>query len=517
MPKKVIVPPSQIGRPKSKEQLQTTSINVTDMNNELKKLAPQSMWSYFAEICDIPRPSYHEEKMRNYLVEFAAAHNLWCTVDEGKNVIIRKPATAGMENRKPIVLQAHCDMVPQKNSDKQFDFTTDAIEPYIDGEWVTADGTTLGADNGMGIASILAVLSDNSLAHGDIEALFTATEETGMEGAFGLLPDELKGEILLNLDSETEGELYVGCAGGLDFNITLPYSTGYLPKEDFAGYRLELKGLKGGHSGMEIILQRANANKIMARFLKLAQEKLNVLICDIDGGGLRNAIPRESFSTVVVVKRHERKFLTAVKKFEATINDEFAGIEDNISFKAVAVKCPTKCIDLFDQCYLIDAVVACTNGIVKMSPSIAGLVQTSTNLARVVSEKGRFHVSGLIRSSVRSEKEFVGTMIRSVFEMAGGKVKLDGEYDGWNPNPDSPILHLMKASYKQMFGTEAKVMAIHAGLECGVIGGKYPKMDMISFGPTICYPHSPDEKVNIESVGKFYKFLCHTIENIPQK
>lgn len=487
------------------------------MDKNLTKLSPKAVWVHFAEFCKIPRPSYHEEAIRQYVVDFAKKNKLEYMVDGGNNVIVRKPATKGMEDRKPIVLQAHLDMVPQKNSDKEFDFTKDAIEAYIDGDWVTANGTTLGADNGIGAAAILAVLEDKSLKHGPIEGLFTATEETGMDGAFGLKPGELNGEILLNLDSETEGELYVGCAGGLDLTASLKYDTVKLERNEFAGYRLELKGLKGGHSGMEIILQRGNANKLLARFLKNTQEKYCVMLCDIDGGGLRNAIPREAFATVAVMKKHEKAFLNAVAKFEKLYIEEFKGIEDSISFKAVSVKSPTKSIDFFSQLNLVDAIVGCPNGVINMSVAMPGLVQTSSNLARVVSERGRFQVQCLLRSSSNSEKEYLAQMIGSVLELAGFSVKLSGAYNGWNPNMDSPILKTMSEGYEKMYGKKPEVMAIHAGLECGIIGGSYPEMDMISFGPTIKYPHSPDEKVEIASVEKFWNFLCHTLENAPKK
>lgn len=487
------------------------------MDKNIAKLAPEGIWKHFAEITRCPRPSHNEEAVRNYIVKFAKEHRLAFKVDDANNIIIRKPATKGMENRKPIVIQAHVDMVPQKNSDKKFDFDTDAIEAYIDGGWVTADGTTLGADNGIGVAAILAVLESDKIKHGPIEALFTATEETGMDGAFGLKAGELQGEILLNLDSETEGELYVGCAGGLDFNASLHYGKGSIPTRDFSGYRLEVKGLKGGHSGIEIVLQRANANKLLVRFIKTYHEKYGILLCDIDGGGLRNAIPREAFATVAVLKKYEKRFLAAVRKFEKMYNDEYKGIEERIVFRAVAVKCPSKCIDIFDSQDIIDAVIGCPNGVIKMSPSMKGLVQTSTNMARVVSENGIFKVLCLLRSSVRSEKEELAMQMKTIFEMAGAKVKLSGAYDGWNPNPDSPILHTMIEGYNKLFGKKPAVTAIHAGLECGIIGGVYPQMDMISFGPTICYPHSPDEKVNIESVDKFWRYLCHTLENAPVK
>lgn len=487
------------------------------MDKDFSKLKPELLWKRFSEICNIPHPSHHEEKIREYIVKFAKEHKLDYTVDEGPNVIIRKPATSGMEGRKTIVLQAHLDMVPQKNSDKEFDFEKDPIEAYIDGEWVTANGTTLGADNGIGASAILAVLESNDIKHGPIEALFTATEETGMDGAFALRAGELKGDILVNLDSETEGELYVGCAGGLDVTATMKYDTVKLDKNEFTGYRLELKGLKGGHSGMEIVLQRGNANKLLVRFMRNFQEKLGIMLCDIDGGGLRNAIPREAFATVAVMKKNEKAFLAAVKRFEKLYINEYKGIEDSISFKAIPVKTPSKAINFFDQANLIDAVFACPNGVMRMSTSMPGLVQTSSNLARVVSERGYFKIMCLLRSSVNSEKDDLALMIRTVMELSGATVKQSGAYDGWNPNMESPILKTMKESYNKLFGREPDVMAIHAGLECGIIGGKYPSMDMISCGPTIKYPHSPDEKVNIASVEKFWKFLCYTLENAPVK
>lgn len=487
------------------------------MDKDFSKLKPELLWKRFSEICNIPHPSHHEEKIREYIVKFAKEHKLDYTVDEGPNVIIRKPATSGMEGRKTIVLQAHLDMVPQKNSDKEFDFEKDPIEAYIDGEWVTANGTTLGADNGIGASAILAVLESNDIKHGPIEALFTATEETGMDGAFALRAGELKGDILVNLDSETEGELYVGCAGGLDVTATMKYDTVKLDKNEFTGYRLELKGLKGGHSGMEIVLQRGNANKLLVRFMRNFQEKLGIMLCDIDGGGLRNAIPREAFATVAVMKKNEKAFLAAVRRFEKLYINEYKGIEDSISFKAIPVKTPSKAINFFDQANLIDAVFACPNGVMRMSTSMPGLVQTSSNLARVVSERGYFKIMCLLRSSVNSEKDDLALMIRTVMELSGATVKQSGAYDGWNPNMESPILKTMKESYNKLFGREPDVMAIHAGLECGIIGGKYPSMDMISCGPTIKYPHSPDEKVNIASVEKFWKFLCYTLENAPVK
>ena len=484
------------------------------MNKDFSALAPALVWKHFAAICNIPHPSHHEEKIREYVVDFAKAQGLEYTVDEANNVYVRKPATAGMENRKGIVIQAHLDMVPQKNNDKVFDFENDPIEAYIDGEWVTANGTTLGADNGIGAAAILAILEDKTLVHGPVEALFTATEETGMDGAFGLKGGLLQGEILLNLDSETEGELYVGCAGGLDANITLPYTAEAAPA-GYVAYAVEVKGLKGGHSGIQIGYQRANANRELFRLLDASACDLR--LATVDGGGLRNAIPREATAVVLVAEGDVKTFEAEVAAFEKTLIAEFANIEDSISVKAAVVATPAEVIPAEVATKLAKAVIGAPNGVIKMSVEMEGLVQTSSNLARVVSNGQTVKIQSLLRSSVNSEKHALGAAIKGVFELAGATVELTGDYDGWKPNMESPILHTMLASYESLYGVKPAVMAIHAGLECGIIGGKYEGLDMISFGPTICYPHSPDEKVEIASVGKFYSFLLHTLANAPLK
>ena len=484
------------------------------MDKNFSALAPALVWKHFAAICNIPHPSHHEEKIREYVVDFAKAQGLEYTVDEANNVYVRKPATAGMENRKGIVIQAHLDMVPQKNNDKVFDFENDPIEAYIDGEWVTANGTTLGADNGIGAAAILAVLEDKTLVHGPVEALFTATEETGMDGAFGLKGGLLQGEILLNLDSETEGELYVGCAGGLDANITLPYVAEAAPA-GYVAYAVEVKGLKGGHSGIQIGYQRANANRELFRLLDASA--CNLRLASVDGGGLRNAIPREATAVVLVAEDDVKTFEAEVATFEKTLIAEFANIEDSISVKAAVVSTPAEVIPAEVATKLAKAVIGAPNGVVKMSVEMEGLVQTSSNLARVVSDGQTVKIQCLLRSSVNSEKHALGAAIKGVFELAGATVELTGDYDGWKPNMESPILHTMLASYESLYGVKPAVMAIHAGLECGIIGGKYEGLDMISFGPTICFPHSPDEKVEIASVEKFYSFLLHTLANAPLK
>ena len=482
------------------------------MNYNLEQLKPELVWKHFKAICQIPRPSHHEEKIREYVVEFAKAHNLEYSVDEACNVYIAKPATPGFENRKGIVLQAHVDMVAQKNNDKVFDFKTDPIEAYIDGEWVTANGTTLGADNGIGVAAILAVLEDDTLEHGAIEGLFTATEETGLDGALGLKSGLLKGDILLNLDSESEGEFYVGCAGGVDINIALPYTATAAP-EGWNAVKFEVKGLKGGHSGIQIGFQRGNANRLLCRFL--LHTKQEWLLASIDGGGLRNAIPREAWAVVLV--KDVEAFKAEAAAYEKTLQSEFENIEDSIAVLAAEVAAPAEIIPAEVAAKLIRAVVGAPNGVAKMSVEMEGLVQTSNNLARVVSNGECVKMHCLLRSSVSSEKLALAEAIKGVFEMAGAEVVLSGSYDGWKPNMESPILKAMATSYETLYGNKPLVTAIHAGLECGIIGGVYPNLDMISFGPTICFPHSPDEKVEIASVAKFYEFLLHTLKNAPLK
>ncbi len=487
------------------------------MNKNFEALNPQSVWKHFVEIMKCPRPSNSEEAIRKYVVDFAAAASLECTVDDALNVYIYKPATPGMESRKGIIMQAHLDMVPQKNNDKEFDFEKDAIEGYIDGEWVTANGTTLGADNGIGVAAILAILEDDTLVHGQLEALLTATEETGMDGANGLKAGLLKGEILLNLDSEDEGELFVGCAGGVDINATFEYESCDTPDSDYKAFKIEVKGLKGGHSGIQIVCQRANSNKVLFRFLRSSAVDVDMLLCSVDGGGLRNAIPRESEAVVLVHQDDAEAFEAALKSYEADIINEYAGIEDSISITATEVEVPEEMIDEDAAACLVWSIVGCPDGVIKMSTSMPGLVQTSSNLARVVSDGETVKIQCLLRSSLRTEKEALADSIASVFELADADAVSSGAYDGWNPNMESPILKTMIASYSDLYGKEPKVTAIHAGLECGIISTNYPDLDMISFGPTIRYPHSPDEMVEVASVEKFYDFLKHTLINAPEK
>jgi dipeptidase D len=486
------------------------------MNKEIFNLEPKQVWKHFYSLTQIPRPSKEEEKIQQFMVDFGHKLGLETIVDEVGNVIIRKPATSGMENRAGVVLQGHLDMVPQKNSDKTHDFSKDPIEAYVDGDWVTANGTTLGADNGMGVAAAMAVLESKDLKHGPIEALFTCDEETGMTGAFGLKGGFLKGDILLNMDSEDEGELYVGCAGGTNANIRFTYKDSAVPAGHKA-FKLSLTGLKGGHSGLEIILGRGNANKMMNRFLKHSEVKHGLRLASIDGGSLRNAIPRESFAIVTVPAAEEDHFLKCHAKYVHTYLNELSGVETDIKFTVAPAPMPAYVIDEDTQKRLLNSVFACPNGVMRMSDAMPGLVETSNNVASVKSGNGEIKIQCLLRSSVDSAKEELGEMVRSVFELAGAEIDLDGTYPGWKPNMNSAILNTMQDVYKKLYGKIPEIKAIHAGLECGLLGGVYPNWDMISFGPTIRYPHSPDEKVLVASVDKFWNFLVETLKAVPVK
>lgn len=486
------------------------------MSKEILNLEPKVIWKHFYSLTQIPRPSKFEDEIQEFMVNFGKNLGLETIKDEVGNVIIRKPATPGMENRKGVILQGHLDMVPQKNSDKTHDFTKDPITAIVDGEWVRADGTTLGSDNGMGVAAAMAVLEATNIVHGPVEALFTSDEETGMTGAFGLKAGILKGDILMNMDSEDEGELYIGCAGGTNANVEFSYTAEKVPANHQA-YKLSLTGLKGGHSGVDIALQRGNSNKILNRFLRSASQKFNLRISSIDGGSLRNAIPRESFAVVVVPVDKSAEFEVAIPKCEAVFKGELAKTEPNMTFKFEKVALPESLIDMKTQTALVNAIYACPNGVMRMSDSMKGLVETSNNLAIVKSDNSKIKVLSLIRSSVDSAKKDLENMIESVFQLAGAKVWMDGQYPGWKPNVDSPILKAMGEIYQNKYGVIPKVTAIHAGLECGLLGGVYPHWDMISFGPTIRFPHSPDEKVEIASVQKFWDFTLETLKNVPPK
>jgi len=484
--------------------------------SNIQNLEPKQVWSYFHEICQIPHPSKKEKKIIEYMKEFGKRNNLETIVDKTGNVIIRKPATKGMENRKGVIFQTHLDMVPQKNSDKKHDFEKDPIETVIDGEWVRANGTTLGSDNGIGVSAAMSVLSSKTIKHGPVEALFTVDEETGMTGIFGLKKGVLKGDILMNLDSEDEGELYVGCAGGTDVSAEKKYSEEAAPK-GLKAYKVVIKGLKGGHSGVDIHLGRANSNKLMFRFLMQAEADFGIRVAEAAGGDLRNAIPRESYSVVLISAKKIKDFGKYVKGYEKMYRAEFADTEPTLSFKATETELPAKVMNKEDQYKIIRAIFVCPNGVQRMSQAMKGLVETSNNLAIVKCLKGKFEAHCLTRSSVDSAKEATAWKIAAVFHLINAKVTLSGGYPGWKPNMSSPVLNTMSRIYKDMFGKTPEIKAIHAGLECGILGGSYPHLDMISFGPTIRYPHSPDEKVNIESVKKFWDFIVETLKHIPVK
>ncbi len=484
--------------------------------NDIRNLAPQSLWKHFYSLTQIPRPSGLKEPIGSFLVEFGKSLGLETLQDEIGNVLVRKPATAGMEDRKAVVLQAHMDMVPQKNSGIEHDFEKDAIQTIIDGEWVRAKDTTLGADNGIGVAAAMAILESKDIPHPAIEMFITVDEETGMYGAFGLQPNFLKGDILINMDSEDEGELYVGCAGGLDANVEFRYQEVQVPEGDIA-LKVSLTGLNGGHSGVDIHLQRANANKLMFRFLKEAVSDFEVRLASIQGGSLRNAIPREAFAIITIPADAKDEVFELVADYEDLFIHENIGVESGISFKVEEVDLPAGLIPEEVQDDLINAVTACPNGVVRMIPDMPSTVETSNNLALIFSDGEKISCQSLIRSSVESRKQELASMIESVFALAGAHVDLSNDYPGWQPNLESPILKEMTQVYENKFGKTPEIMFIHAGLECGILGTHYPEMDMISFGPTIRFPHSPDEKVQIPSVEKFWDFLLATLADIPVK
>ena len=485
---------------------------------QIKDIQPTEVWSIFDEMLQIPRPSNHEDKIQDWAVNFGKKLGFKTVKDEVGNVIIKKPATPGMENRKGVVFQGHLDMVPQKNSDKNHDFKTDPIEAFIDGDWVTANGTTLGADNGIGVSSAMAVLASKTLKHGPVEVLLTATEETGMDGANGLKGGLLEGDILINTDSEDEGELYVGCAGGEDANISFSYSEAEIPN-GFIGMKLSITGLKGGHSGIDIPLGRGNSNKIFFRILNDASKKLGVRLASVDGGSLRNAIPRETFGVVAVEEAKVADFIAMVDDIADAVKKELSATEPFMYISVEETDLPANLIDDKTEANLIAAIIACPNGVIRMSNSMEGLVETSTNLAIVKSDASTKTIgcSCLMRSSVDTAKTELATRIKAVFNLAGANVTFTGAYPGWKPNMDSPILKVMQDVYNNKFGKVPETMGIHAGLECGILGTNYPNWDMISFGPTIRFPHSPDEKVNIATVQKYWDFLVATLENIPEK
>ncbi len=485
---------------------------------EILDLKPQNVWRCFHALTQIPRPTGHTQAVANYLVEFGKKHCDEAFIDNAGNVVMRKSATPGYENRETIILQAHMDMVPQKTKDSTHNFETDPIQTWIDGDWVRAKDTTLGADDGMGIAIAMAVVEDASLEHGPIEVLITRDEETGMYGAFDLSPETLHGKYLLNIDSETEGEITIGCAGGLDIVCTLDYKEQPAQSTDAAAYCITVKGLLGGHSGLEINEGRANANKLMARVLFATVNTGLAHLCSWHGGNMRNAIPRDGEAVVIVPKAKEEEFKQMVSQCAKTFNQEFHDIEkEEIQVAATPCDMPKAQMPADIQSNIIDAVIAAHDGVLRYIPTIPDIVETSSNLAIIAIADGHAEIQILARGSMDSMKLYLGNSLRACFSMAGMKVVFEGGYSGWQPNTKSPFVKEMSEVYEKMYGTEPTVLVCHAGLECGIIGPKYPELDMASIGPTLRSPHTPNERCYIPSVGKSYDYVVEVIKNIPVK
>ncbi len=486
------------------------------MSQEVRQLEPKVVWNKFADLNEVPRPSKKEERVIQFMLDFGNSLGLETFSDAVGNVIIRKQATAGMEDRKKITLQSHLDMVHQKNADTDFDFDVEGIKMYVDNDWVKAKGTTLGADNGLGVATIMALLESTDIPHPFLEALFTIDEETGMTGAMGLEGGVLQGEILLNLDTEEDDELDIGCAGGIDITATRSYiqENG---AGDSVGFLISVKDLQGGHSGMDIHKGLGNANKIMNRLIFNGMEKFELQVAEIDGGSLRNAIPRESFAKVAVKSSNKSAFEAEFAQWAQMIRSELSVNEPDLTISLELIETPEKVMQEDTQKMLIRALYTAHNGVYAMSAAIADLVETSNNIARVVVKEGAIRIGCLTRSSVNSAKMDLAIALKSAFQLAGCDVGMDGEYPGWNPNPDSTILRVLESKYEALFGTKPDVVACHAGLECGILGQNYPEMDMISFGPTIKGAHSPDERVSITSVQKYWKFVLEILKDIPKK
>lgn len=486
------------------------------MNPEIIQLKPQGLWKNFAKLNAVPRASKKEERVISFMKEFGNNLGLETFEDEVGNVIIKKPATTGMEDRKTTVMQSHLDMVHQKNNDTNFDFDTQGIDMFIEGDWVKARGTTLGADNGLGVATIMSILESDDIPHPAIEALFTIDEETGMTGAQGLKGGVLKGEILLNLDTEEDDEIGVGCAGGIDVTASRNY-TEVETSSNKNGYIIKVKGLQGGHSGMQIHEGLGNSNKILNRLLFEGYEKYGLQVSEIDGGSLRNAIPRESKAIIAVDSNKESAFLDELKGKSEAIKKEFKTMEPDLLIEVIKTDTPKNVMDVEVQKGLIKALYASWNGVYRMSADIPDLVETSNNLARVIIKDGEVKIACLTRSSVESSKMDLANTLKASFELAGCKVEFSGSYPGWTPNMDSAILKVMVDLYEKMNDEKPNVAACHAGLECGILGTNYPAMDMISFGPTIRGAHSPDERASITSTQKFYDYVLEILKHIPKK
>lgn len=482
----------------------------------ISSLYPQPLWQWFAQICAIPHPSKHEQALSRHIQAWARDKGLAVLEDKVGNLIIKKPATAGMENRKTVVIQAHLDMVPQKNADKKHDFTKDPIEAYVDGDWVTANGTTLGADNGIGMASALAILGSDEIKHGPLEVLLTVDEEAGMTGAFALEAGMLEAEILINTDSEQEGEIYMGCAGGVDAEFTVPMQWQPLPAGHQA-YRLNISGLKGGHSGVNIHLGRGNANKLLARFLVDQASELDFKVSEIAGGSLRNAIPREA-EVVITLAADKRALLEQkVAAYQVLLQQELSATEPALKLAVTETILPAQVMSIESQQSLLNLINVCPNGVMRMSDDIAGVVETSLNLGVITTQGDSVQVLCLIRSLIDSGREQLESMLASLAALAKVNVKFSGAYPGWKPDPSSPVMAIVKETYQDIYNKEPVIMVIHAGLECGLFKKPYPEMDMVSIGPTIRYPHGPDEMVNIETVGQYWQLLLAVLERIPAR
>lgn len=484
--------------------------------SEIKNLKPECIWRNFDALTQVPRPSGHLEKVQQFLLDFAAKAGVEAFKDAGNNIVMRKPATPGMENRKGVILQAHMDMVPQKTPESTHNFETDPIETWIDGEWVKAKGTTLGADNGLGVAAIMAVMEAKDLKHGPVEALITADEETGMYGANDLPTGELNGDILLNLDSETWGKFVIGSAGGIDVTAKLDYKEAETDKED-AALRVTLKGLKGGHSGLEINEGRGNANKLMVRFVREAIAECEARLASWHGGNMRNAIPFKAEVVLTLPKENIEAVKEMIEDFKADFIDEYKGIESGIEFFAEEVETPAMEVPEEIQDNLINVIYGCHNGVLRMIPSYPEVVETSSNLAIIDIEGGKAAIKILARSSREDMKEYMVKTLESCFSMAGMKVETAGSYGGWDPNPDSEVLHLLLDIYKKLFNEDGIIQVDHAGLECSVILGKYPHLDVVSLGPTMRSPHTTTERALIATVDPFWTLLKTTLEEVPVK
>ena len=483
---------------------------------EIRNLKPECIWRNFDALTQVPRPSGHLEKVQKFLLDFAASVGVEAFQDPAGNIVMRKPATPGMENRKVVTMQAHMDMVPQKAPESTHNFETDPIETYIDGEWVKAKGTTLGSDDGMGVAAIMAVMEAKDLKHGPVEALITADEETGMYGANDLPEGELQGDILMNLDSETWGKFVIGSAGGIDVTATLDYKEVATDTED-AAVKVTLKGLRGGHSGLEINEGRGNANKLMVRFVREAIEETEARLASWHGGNMRNAIPFKAEVVLTLPKENVEPLKEMVAEWKADFEDEFKTIESGIEFFADEVETPKMEVPVEIQDNLVDAIYACHDGVIRFIPVYPDVVETSSNLAIIDIEDGKAAIKILARSSREDMKDYVATMLESCFNMAGMKVEMSGSYGGWDPNPDSEVLNLLKKVYKEQNGEEGIVQVDHAGLECSVILGKYPHMDVVSFGPTLRSPHTTTERCLIATIEPFWNLLKGALEQITAK